>query len=104
MPTARAHLTSLALSLGFDVAGWANAAPVPADLERYRGWLDSGRQAGMNSLTRQLPRRRWPGSPASQPNQAAWHYLRYFFKFLPSLADLPPAPLHSSHSRGTRSG
>ena len=57
MPDARAHLTDLALGLGFDVAGWADAAPVPTDLERYGAWLDSGRQAGMDYLTRQLPRR-----------------------------------------------
>ncbi|GGQ97355.1 tRNA epoxyqueuosine(34) reductase QueG [Deinococcus ruber] len=57
MSDARTHLTDLALSLGFDVAGWADAAPVPADLGRYQSWLDSGRQGGMDYLTRQLPRR-----------------------------------------------
>ncbi|WP_425148196.1 tRNA epoxyqueuosine(34) reductase QueG [Deinococcus sp.] len=57
MPDARAHLTSLALKLGFDVAGWADAAPRSAELEQYQGWLDSGRQGGLDYLTRQLPRR-----------------------------------------------
>ncbi|WP_407539487.1 tRNA epoxyqueuosine(34) reductase QueG [Deinococcus radiomollis] len=57
MTDARAHLTELALALGFEVTGWADAAPRADELGVYQGWLDSGRQAGMDYLTRQLPRR-----------------------------------------------
>ncbi|WP_424951975.1 tRNA epoxyqueuosine(34) reductase QueG [Deinococcus sp.] len=57
MPNARTHLTDLAHSLGFEVTGWADALPRPSEIETYQGWLGSGRQAGMDYLTRQLPRR-----------------------------------------------
>lgn len=59
---ARDTLTQLALDLGFDAAGWAGArVPVEAVTE-YRAWLDAGRQAGMDYLERQLPRRADLGS------------------------------------------
>jgi epoxyqueuosine reductase len=57
VPDARSHLTDLAHALGFEVTGWASAAPRPAELQQYQGWLDSERQAGMDYLSRQLPRR-----------------------------------------------
>ena len=57
MSAARAHLTELALQLGFEVTGWADAAPRLDEIAVYQGWLDSGRQAGMEYLNRQLPRR-----------------------------------------------
>ena len=57
MSDARAHLTDLAQTLGFEVTGWADAAPRPDELQTYRGWLDSGRHSGMDYLERQLPRR-----------------------------------------------
>lgn len=60
--TARDELTQTALQLGFDVVGWADAAPRAGELAEYQGWLDSGRQAGMDYLTRQLPRRADLGS------------------------------------------
>ena len=52
-----ARLAELALELGFDAAGWTDAAPRPGELSTYQGWLDSGRQGGMEYLERQLPRR-----------------------------------------------
>ena len=52
MPDARTHLTALAHDLGFEVTGWADAAPRPAEVASYQDWLDSGRQAGMDYLTR----------------------------------------------------
>ncbi len=57
MSDARQQLTDLAHSLGFEVTGWADAAPRPAELTQYQGWLDSGRHSDMAYLTRQLPRR-----------------------------------------------
>ena len=59
---ARETLTQLALDLGFDVAGWAGAQVEPTAVTEYRGWLDAGRQAGMDYLERQLPRRADLGS------------------------------------------
>ncbi len=56
-PLARTALSDLAHSLGFEVTGWADALPRPEETAEYQGWLDSGRQAGMDYLTRQLPRR-----------------------------------------------
>ena len=57
MPDAHALLTTLAHDLGFEVTGWADALPRPDEVTKYQDWLDSGRQAGMDYLTRQLPRR-----------------------------------------------
>ena len=57
MSDARAHLTTLAHDLGFEVTGWTDAAPRPAEVAGYQDWLSSGRHAGMDYLTRQLPRR-----------------------------------------------
>ena len=54
---AREQLTSLALELGFEATGWADAAPRPGEIAAYQDWLGSGRQAGMDYLSRQLPRR-----------------------------------------------
>jgi epoxyqueuosine reductase len=59
---ARAHLTDLAHVLGFEVTGWTDAAPRSAELVVYADWLGSGRQAGMDYLNRQLPRRADLGS------------------------------------------
>lgn len=59
---ARDTLTALALDLGFDVAGWAGARVPAAAVEEYQRWLDAGRQAGMDYLERQLPRRADLGS------------------------------------------
>lgn len=50
-------LLEKALSLGFDVAGWATAITPPEASERYQSWLDQGFHAGMDYLERQLPRR-----------------------------------------------
>ncbi|MGI8747863.1 MAG: epoxyqueuosine reductase, partial [Deinococcus sp.] len=52
-----AQLAELAMELGVDAAGWTDAAPRPGELSSYQGWLDSGRQGGMDYLERQLPRR-----------------------------------------------
>ena len=50
-------LQSLALDLGFDVAGWAEAAVPDESVAEYEAWLADGFHAGMEYLERQLPRR-----------------------------------------------
>lgn len=50
-------LREAALSLGFDVAGWAGAEIPESALDEYAAWLAAGRHAGMDYLERQLPRR-----------------------------------------------
>ncbi|MFC4454893.1 tRNA epoxyqueuosine(34) reductase QueG [Deinococcus sonorensis] len=57
MTSPHEQLRALAHDLGFEVTGWASAAPMPEVVAEYQGWLDSGRQGGMSYLERQLPRR-----------------------------------------------
>ncbi|ADY26383.1 domain of unknown function DUF1730 [Deinococcus proteolyticus MRP] len=50
-------LCALALELGADAVGWADAEVPAAAVDEYAGWLVEGRHARMDYLERQLPRR-----------------------------------------------
>ncbi|MBB6099197.1 epoxyqueuosine reductase [Deinobacterium chartae] len=54
---ARNDLEALALEVGFDVAGWAEARVSAHSVQEYRGWLERGLHAGMDYLERGLARR-----------------------------------------------
>jgi epoxyqueuosine reductase len=48
----KAQIKQLAREAGFDLVGVAPAEPLPDCVERFERWLDSGRHAGMNYLSR----------------------------------------------------
>ncbi len=50
-------LAALALELGADAVGWADAQIPAGVVSDYQAWLDEGRHAGMAYLERQLERR-----------------------------------------------
>ncbi|WP_189643795.1 tRNA epoxyqueuosine(34) reductase QueG [Deinococcus piscis] len=50
-------LSALALDLGADVVGWADAQVPTTAVDEYTLWLAEGRHARMDYLERQLPRR-----------------------------------------------
>lgn len=62
MPGATQHLQDVALALGADVVGWAAARVDAPYVQEYAQWLESGRQAGMSYLERQLPARADPST------------------------------------------